>query len=173
MKKFLVTTLVAAASFFSATELSAQTKIGRVNSADIFNLMPERDSAQVKVEALAKDYSEQLEACQVEFNNKYEDYQQKASTYTDAMRQQKEKELAELQSRGQEMQRTAQTDIQNLQVSLMNPITERIEAAIAKVSKEQGVTVTFDALQTAGLVYVDEANTIDLTPLVKAELKLQ
>lgn len=174
MKRIFTLTLALVALVVATGSLSAQTKIGRVNATEIINLMPEKDSAQVKVEALAKDYQEQLEACQVEFNNKVEDYSKKESTFTDAMKQQKQKELSELQARAQEMQRTAQTDLQNLQLALMSPIYEKVEAAISKVSKEQGLTMTLDDTQAAaaGLLYIDESQTLDITPKVKGELKL-
>lgn len=172
MKRIFTFALVATALLFSVSSLSAQTKFGRVNATDIITVMPERDSAQVKVEAIAAEYGEQLEAFQVEFNNKVEEYNQKINTYTDVMKQQKEKELSELNARGQEMQRAAQQDIQNMQVELLEPIYERLQAAINKVSKAQGIVMTFDVTQTAGLLYIDEANTVDITPMVKAELGL-
>lgn len=172
MKKIFTSALVVVALAFSVNTLSAQTKIGRVSATDIIAVMPERDSAQVKVEALAAEYGEQLEAFQVEFNNKVEEYNQKMNTYTDVMKQQKEKELGELNARGQEMQRAAQQDVQNMQVQLLEPIYDKLQAAINKVSKAQGITATFDVTQTAGMLYIDEANTVDITPMVKSELGL-
>lgn len=174
MKRIFTLTLALVALVVSTSSLSAQTKIGKINTTEIINLMPEKDSAQVKIEALAKDYQEQLEACQVEFNNKVEDYQKKLSTFTEAMKQQKEKELGELQARAQEMQQTAQKDIQNMQITLMAPIYELVEAAITKVSKAQSLTLTFDSQQAsaAGLLYMDDSSVADITPMVKSELGL-
>ena len=61
--------------------------------------MPERDSALSKYQKFAQDQQSQLETIQVEFNNKYLDYQTNAETLSESAKQLKERELQDLQKR--------------------------------------------------------------------------
>ena len=109
MRKLSRLTLVAALVLCSTT-LFAQ-KFGYINTQELIAAMPERDSAQVKLQNYTKELGTQLESIQVEFNNKYQEYQKSMSTLTEAVRQLKEKELQDLQTRYEEVQQMAQQDL--------------------------------------------------------------
>ena len=102
MKKVLKLTLAVVCVMFTSS-LFAQ-KIGYINTQDVFVSMQETKDAYAQLETYAKDLQAQAEAIQVEFNNKYQEYQTSASTMTDAVRQLKEKELTDLNTRIQEFQ---------------------------------------------------------------------
>ena len=53
MKK--VTKILALVMVLFATQSFAQTKLGHINMQELINLMPERDSAVVKLEKYAKE----------------------------------------------------------------------------------------------------------------------
>ena len=104
MKKVLKLTLAVVCVMFS-TSLFAQ-KIGYVNTDEIITNMKDTQDAYTQLEAYAKDLQAQLETIQVEFNNKLQEYQNATETMTDAVRQLKEKELTDLNTRIQEFQGT-------------------------------------------------------------------
>ena len=122
---------------------------------------------QNKLQAVAKDWEENLELINVEFNNKLQDFQKNLNSMSDAARQIKEKDLNDLRQRGSEMQQMAQQDLARQEQELMTPIIEKAQNAIQTVSKNGGFTAIFE---TGSLVYFDEATLIDITPLVKKEL---
>lgn len=57
----------------SATFAQPNLKIGHIDTQALLQLMPESDSAQLKIEKAAKELQDQLEAMQVEFNQKYQE----------------------------------------------------------------------------------------------------
>ena len=94
MKKFLKLTLTLML-VFSASSLFAQ-KFGRVDLAAIVTAMPEYKEAETNLQAYGQDLQDQLEQIQVEFNNRYLEYEKNVATYSDSVRQLKERELTEL-----------------------------------------------------------------------------
>ena len=165
MKKVLKLTLAVVCVMFS-TSLFAQ-KIGRISSQEVVVNMTEYKEAQTQIEALAKDLQAQMETIQVEMNTKIQEYQKGAETMTDAVRQLKEKELNDLNTRLQEFNQVAQQELQKKEQELMEPIIKKANEAITEVSKAGGYTVIFE---TGQMIYFDEAQVKDITPEVKAKL---
>lgn len=172
MKKFLKLTL-AVALMVSATAVNAQ-KFGRVDLAAIVTNMTEYKEAAANLEAYGRDLQDQLEQIQVEFNKLYADYEKNVATYSDTVRQLKERELTELQQRFQDFQQLAQQDIAKKEAELMNPIYEKANEAVKQVSSAGGYIAIFsttsDQPASAGLAYFDPAQLTDITPDVKAVL---
>ena len=168
MKKVLKLTLAVVCVMFS-TSLFAQ-KIGRINSQDVVVNMAEFKQAQTQIEALAKDLQAQAETIQVEMNNKLQEYQKGAETMTDAVRQLKEKELTDLNTRLQEFNQVAQQELQKKEQELMEPIIKKANEAISEVAKAGGYAVI---METGSMVYFDEAQVKDITPEVKTKLGAQ
>jgi len=165
MKKAIKLTL-AVALMLSASSLFAQ-KFGRINSQEILLAMPETKEMETNMQAYGKDLQDNLETITVEFNQKYLDFQKNFDTYSDAVKQLKQKELQELQNRREEFEQVAQQDYQKKQQELLTPIIEKAKAAIDKVTKENGYLVVFE---TGSLASYDEATLTDLAPQVRQEL---
>ena len=165
MKKVLKLTLAVVCVMFS-TSLFAQ-KIGRISSQEVVVNMAEYKEAQTQLEALAKDLQAQMETIQVEMNTKIQEYQKGAETMTDAVRQLKEKELNDLNTRLQEFNQVAQQELQKKEQELMEPIIKKANEAISEVAKAGGYAVI---MESGSMVYFDEANVKDITPEVKTKL---
>jgi outer membrane protein len=160
------------ALFVSVANVSAQNlKFGHINSQELMMAMPERDSAEAKLKRYGKQLQDQIETLQVEFNNKYQDYLKKKATFTDAIREMKEKELSDLQTRSQEFEQTAQQDYQRQQSETMKPIVDKANATIQKVAKANGFIYVFDT-STGAITYFSD-QSIDILPLVKKELGIK
>ena len=129
--------------------------------------MPETKEMQQNLDAFGKELQEQLEAIQVEFNNKLQEYQNATGTMTDAVRQLKEKELTDLNTRIQEFQQVAQQDLQKKENELLAPIYEKVKNTIDGVAKAGGYTII---LPGNALIYVDAAQVKDIASDVKAKL---
>lgn len=169
MKNFLKLTL-ALAMMLGATSLHAQ-KFGRINTNEVIAAMPETKEAQTNLEAFVKDYSDALEAMQVEFNTKVADLQKNEATLSESMKQLKYKDIQDLSNRIDEFQRTAQNDIQAKQAELMRPVQEKALNAIKAVAQEGAYTAIFDT-SVPSMVYYDEAQMVDVLPAVKTYLGL-
>ena len=165
MKKVLKLTLAVVCVMFS-TSLFAQ-KIGYINTDEIITNMKETHDAYTQLEAYAKDLQAQAETIQVEFNNKYQEFQKGYDTMSDAVKQLKEKELTDLNTRIQEFQQVAQQDLQKKENELLAPIYEKVKTTIDEVAKAGGYTLI---LPGGALIYVDPAQVKDIASEVKAKL---
>ena len=103
---------------------------------------------------------------QSELETKFADYQAKAATWPDAIRQQKERELQQLDAGLQEFGMTIQNDLAQMEQQLLAPMIERVREAIEDVGKEQGFTYIFDTSTGVTLYNGGE----DVTDLVKTKL---
>ena len=172
MKNFLKLTL-AVALMVSVTAVNAQ-KFGRVDLAAIVTNMTEYKEAVSNLETYGLDLQDQLEQIQVEFNKLYAEYEKNVTTYSDTVRQLKERELTELQQRFQDFQQLAQQDISKKEAELMNPVYEKANDAVKQVASAGGYIAIFsttsDQPAAAGLAYFDPAQLTDITPEVKAVL---
>ncbi len=172
MKKYLGILLIAV--LISASGAFAQKsdlKFGHINSNELLSLMPERDSARKELQDYSMMLQQEMEAMQVEYQNKVNAYLEKQESYSDLVRRSKESEIQELQRRVQEFQQTAQEDLQQKEQELFQPIMEKAENAIQKVSKANGFTYVFD-LSAGSVVYFSD-QSVDVLPLVKKELGIQ
>lgn len=167
----LIKTLVALCGVFmlSAAGASAQ-KFGYVDAQQILMQMPDVESLQSKLQTFFTDLNSQLEAMQVEYNKKLEEYQKSSATLSDAVKRDRERELQGLLQRIQEFQQQAQVDIQAKEQELTKPLMDKIEAAISKVSKANGIAAVFNVNV---LEYFDPSVLVDVTPLVKTELSIK
>lgn len=129
--------------------------------------MPETKEMQSNLDAFGKELQEQLEQIQVEFNNRYAEFEKAQATMNPTVKQMKQAELNGLQQRYAEFQQIAQQDFAKKQQELAAPIQEKLDAAISKVSKAAGYTAVFD---TMAFVYYDAAQVIDINAAVKKEL---
>jgi outer membrane protein len=146
-------------------------KLGHINSQELLQAMPENDTAQAKLEKIAKEFQSQIEAMQVEFNNKYQDYTSKLSTFSDLVRQTKETELQEMNQRIQQFQTSAQEDMSKKRTEIYKPVLDKANKAISEVAKENNFTYIFDL--SAGTVIYHADYSIDILPLVKQKLGLK
>ena len=164
MKNLVKLTLLAALLLCGSTTYAQ--KFGYVNSQELITAMPERDSALSKYQKFAQDQQSQLETIQVEFNNKYLDYQKNAETLSESAKQLKERELQDLQKRFDDFQQVAE---QKMQQQLMGPVITKAQDAIKKVAQAAGYTIVFDVAAGA-MAYYNEATVTNILPLVKKEL---
>ena len=172
MKKYLgilfVTVLVTVSSTFAQ---KTDYKFGHINSNELLSVMPERDSAKIELQSYSQMLQQEMEAMQVEYQNKVNTYLEKQETYSDLVRGSKESELQEMQRRVQEFQATAQQDYQQKEAEIFQPIMDKAQAAIEKVGKDNGFLYVFD-LGAGGVLYFSE-KSIDILPLVKKELGIE
>ena len=162
MKHFI---LIALASVVGLTEAVAQ-KFGHLDAQEVLLSLPERAEAQASIEAAAGEYETEVARMQSELETKFADYQAKASTWPDAIRQQKERELQQLDAGLQEFGVTIQNDLAQMEQQLLSPMIERVRKAIEAVGKEQGYTYIFDT--STGVTLYNGGD--DVTDLVKTKL---
>ena len=165
MKKIV---LIAAMALLTLTA-SAQGKFAIVDFNELVMLMPEADAARTQMQAAQKEANDTYQSMVEEAQAKYAEYQQKQASWSNAVKESKEKELGEIQNRIQEFERSIQVELQQQQSQLMEPIYEKANETVEKLAKVGGYTFVFEASQ---YLYVDKAQVKDLTPDARKALNI-
>jgi outer membrane protein len=171
MMKRIVGLLLFAVMILSAQDLAAQTfKTGHIIRDEIIMAMPEYDTAMKAYNAFAQELSNALELMQVEYNNKLDAYVKESKNLSDIVKANKEQELSDMQNRINTFQQNAQTQLQDKQTELLNPIVTKVTEAINQVAKDGGYIYIYDART---LIYFDATKSTDISPLVKTKLGIK
>jgi outer membrane protein len=165
MKKFLILSAAIIACSFSS--LYAQ-KYGHINSGEILKAMPGIDSVQIRMADFQKELENIYQGMVNEFQIKKDKFDKDAGTMTSTVRQLREKELTDLQSRIMEFQGSAQEDIEEKQFELLKPFQDKLQKAINDVAKEGQYNYIFD---TQILLYSDGGE--DITALIRKKLGMK
>lgn len=152
-----------------STSVFAQgkVKLGHINSNDLMELMPGRDTAIVQLEAYAKGLEDQLKAMNTEFETKYQEYLANEATYLEPVKAAKQQELVDLQKRITDFQSNAQELLSKKEAELIQPLIDKAKKAIDEVAKEHGYTYIFDT-GVGAVVYYQDSD--DIMALVKKKL---
>ena len=162
MKKIFV---IAAMALLTLSA-SAQ-KLGKVNFVELIQLMPEADAARATMAASSKEAEETYAAMVEEYQAKSNQYQQKSASWTAAIKEAKEKELYDIQTRINEFQQSIQQELAQQQNQLMAPLQEKAQKVVSDLAKAQGIAAVFDA---SSALYFDENAVVDLTQAARKEL---
>ena len=162
--------MVCLLAFGGSAMAQKNAKIGHINSNDLMQIMPGRDSAQTVLQGEVTELEETLKSMQAEAEKRYNDYVANQAGWTELIRQTKQREIQDMASRIEEFQQNAQKQLQEREAELLKPIIDRAKKAIADVAKEGGYTYILDASSTT-LLYSQDSD--DIMPQVKKKLGLK
>ena len=164
MKKIII---IAAMALMSVAAMAQETKMAYVDFNEIIMLMPEMDEARATLEENQKTNEEILIAMYEEYQSKVQQYEQKSATWTPAIRESKEREIMEIQSRLEQTQQSLQQEMQQLQNSLQAPIYEKAQSVVNALAKGQGIAAVFEV---SSMLYLDPEQLVNLTPDARVAL---
>ena len=164
MKKII---MIAALAFMAVAASAQETKFAYVDFSEIIMLMPEMDSARATMEENQKTNEEILMSMYEEYQLKAQQYEQKEATWTQAIRESKQKELMDIQARLEQTQQSLQQEMQQLQNSLQAPIYEKAQNTVSELAKAKGVAAVFEK---GSLLYLNPDQMVDLTPEARTAL---
>lgn len=133
MKKLRVL-LASAIMMLSVGVVSAQ-KIAHLNYEEVLSLMPETKKATDDLDKFSKTKDAELKKLSDAWSADVQKFEAEAAKMTDAQRQAKGQELQKTQQNLQQMLNTAQQDIQKRRETLLQPIINKLNAAIEKAAK--------------------------------------
>ena len=166
MKKIII---IAAMALMSVVAMAQETKFAYVDFNEIVMLMPEMDEARATIEENTKTNEEILMTMYQEYQTKMQQYEQKQATWTPSVREIKEKEIMEIQSRLEQTQQSLQQEIQQLQQQLQAPIYAKAQETVQQLAKAKGLAVVFDK---GTFLYLDPAQGVDLTLEARTALNI-
>ena len=152
---------------FAASAAQAQTtptqKIGYADWDYIFGQLPDYKQIDNELKTHGDQLQNQLKAKYTEYQAKLNAYNGMPATTPEAIKKDKEAELAQLQESIQKFQQDAQTSIQKKQSDLMVPVFAKVGKAIEAVAKENAFTFIINAQISGGqdvLLYSDDKYNI-------------
>ena len=156
----------------SIMTISAQSKVGYIDSRKLLQESTEGKNIKDKIEKLKAQY----EGMQRKMRQEYEDLKNEFDAQKLLMSEKRKQEkLAEIQKKGQEIAVFEQTkllypngEFHQKVNELQDPLVQKILKAVEAVSKEKGLDIVFDNVNSI-ILYTSDA--IDYTDDVKAYLE--
>ena len=159
MKKLIVVCLMA---FGMLTNVTAQNKIGHINSDELLSDMPEADKADADLKQYQADLAQRYQDMMKDLSTKDSLFVKDSMKLSSGMKDIRRNELFELYQKAQGFQQQAQ--------KLLAPIRAKALDAIKAVAKENGYAYVIDNAQ--GVLLVSPTGD-DLLPLAKKKLGIK
>ena len=156
----------------TSANLYSQPKIGYVDSDTIMKQLPEAQDAQKKLDAIIKDWQEELSKMERDWKTKYDDYDKRKLILSDQKRAEIEKELVTLENQTSKYRQDkfgVKGELFQKQEELMKPVQNRIFTAIQQVAKENDYDFIFD--RSGDIIFLYAKEEYDVTALVIEKLK--
>src|SRR5687768_210097 len=141
----------------------APQKIGHADWEYIFSQMPEYKQIEIELKSFETQLQNQLKTKGQEIETKYKAYTALPANTLDAIKKDKESELAYLQDNLQKFQQDAQTSMQKKQNDLVSPVFTKVGKAIEAVARENGFSYIINPQMVGGgdvLLFTDEKYNI-------------
>ncbi len=146
----------------------AQQKFAHLTAQAVIVEMAEYKKAVSDLEAMQKNYQDELQRTQEEFNKKYQEYVAQADSLPRNIAERRQKELQDMAQRQLQFQQEASQSLQQAQQEAMNPIIEKVQKAVEEIGKAEGYIYIFD-LSSTSIPFVG-AQSVDITDKVKAKV---
>lgn len=171
MKQFALTALLVL-GIAQTVDAQQSLKIGHIDRQRLLLTLPERKSAEEKMQAFAKTLDERLKAMGGEYQAKVADAQERADkgSLSETEKQMLVREINDLEQRIESAREKAQEDIAKMEEELLKPMIEKTNKAIKDVAEEKSFNYVLD-VSTGSVLYFDRGE--DIMPLVKAKLGIQ
>ncbi|MEX0679861.1 MAG: OmpH family outer membrane protein [Balneolales bacterium] len=166
--------------FMPQKEVLAQQnelRIGYVDPQTIMRSMPEMAAIERRLQNFVERRRQEFAEKEANFRREVEAYQQKVAVISEEAQRREEERLAELNLELQEFQQNFQQEIQERQISLLEPLLDKIQGVIDEVASERNFTFVLNTMTNSGdfiILYAsDEAQqNYDITEEVMQRLDL-
>ena len=143
-------------------------KFGHVDAQAVMQSLPEFIKARGEIEALSKQYENDMKAMQDEIQRKSDEYDKSKSTMNATQQQEVETNLQQMIQKFQQAYQDNQQALQKAQQEKMQPIMNKIMTAIKNVGKDGGYVYIMDI--STVIPYISDTLSKDVTNDVKAEM---
>ena len=146
-------------------------KFGHVNAQEIIQVMPEYTKAKTEIDALQKQYEDDLKGMQDELQKKSQSYEKEQATLPENIKQRREQELQEMYQKIQQSYQDNQQALARASQEKMMAIQAKVIDAIKQVGQAGGYVYIMDI--AGGVPYISSTLSTDVTSEVKAKLGLK
>lgn len=142
-------------------------KFGCVDYDAIAQNLPEYVKAQGDLQALAKQFENDLKAMQDELQRKSEEYEKTKSTMNATKQQETEASLQEMYSKIQQAYQDNSEELQKKQQELLQPIQQKVAKAVENVGTQGGYVYI---VMKGSLPFINAKLCDDVTEACKTEV---
>jgi outer membrane protein len=165
---------LAAAALFTARPAFAQQgtaapKVAYINSQVILQAAPGRAEAEAQFEKEMAAYRQQVQRMGDSLQTMIADYSKAELSLSPAAKDTRQKAIRARQDQYQQRTQQLEEQAQQRQMQLIQPVTEKIQKAIADIRAEENYAMIFDAGSNAG-VLVAADTSLNITDKVLARL---
>lgn len=114
MKKFVIIAFVAVTGLFSVNAM-AQSKVAHINAQALVGSMPEAKKAETDLQTYAQSLEAEGKTMVDEYTKKVKEFDEKAASMTDNMKEIKGREIQDAQKRIQDYRERAEGQVQQKQ----------------------------------------------------------
>lgn len=160
--------------FLSAVSLAEAQKIAVVDLTRILETLPDYRKAQDQLDKIASEWRQEIANEYDKIKSMYNKYQAEQVLLSDEMRKAKEDEIVNKEKEVRDMQRDKfgpEGSLFKKRQELVQPIQEKVYAAIQAYAKERAFDVVLDKDAAAGLLFVSDA--LDRTEDVIKKLNIR
>lgn len=146
-------------------------KFGHTYSQEILVLLPDYTKMQTDLQAMEKQYEDEMKRTNEEIQKKYTEFQQalQGGDLPQNIQERRQKDLQDLMERAEQFQQEAYQNMQKSYQEKLTPIIQKIDNAIKEVGQSEGMVYIFDLSRTQ-IPFVNESLSTDVTAKVKSKL---
>jgi len=160
MKKIIIAMLLALPMTMFAQ------KIGHVNVDAVAQGMPEFTTLQTEIQNLQKQFQDELKRKETDIQAKNEAYEKEKATLSETLRTYREQEIQKAIQEYQQFAETSEQELQRTYQTKMNDLQEKIMKAVEEVGAAGG----FAYILPAGAIAYIGTGATDITDQVKTKV---
>lgn len=168
MKKIL---FISAFLFFTIS-VSAQLKIGYIDSDFIRKQLTDFQDVDKRMDTYVKEWNDELAKMEKTWKDKFDDYDRRKLLLSDQKRVDLETELKDLEKKMLDLRQSkygSNGEFQKKQEELLKPLLEKVNKAVKKVAQENNFDFIFD--RSGDILFIYAKEEYDVTSLVLEKLK--
>jgi outer membrane protein len=165
LKKLLILFIALAPLAATAQEV----KIATINVQEVFAAMPELSGIETQLASKGEEITKNIQALEDEFNKKAEEFEKNPAS-SDAMRQDQQRQLTQIQERYQTYVQNSRQEMEQLRQSLFEPLNKKIMDVIKAVGDENKYAFVYDMSSMQSPFLYITPSAVDITQQVKTKL---
>lgn len=172
MKKIRTFSLLVIAAFLYVG-VQAQ-KIAVIDITAVLQELPEYQTAQQEIDRVAAEWNQEIAGEYDKIKSLYNKYQAEQVLLSEEVRAQREEEIMQKEKMVRELQKRkfgAEGELFLKRREIINPIQDKVFAAIETFALDRGYDLVLDKAGSAGVLYVGEE--FDKTDLIKRRLGIR
>lgn len=138
--------------------MQAQVKIAIIDTDYILNKIPEYQSAQNTLEALAVEWQQEIELKFADIDKMYKNYQSEAVLLPEDVKIKKQEEIIKKEKEAKDLQKKrfgTEGDLAKKRQELIKPIQDRLYTAIEEFAEEGNYSLVLDRANSSYIMYVN------------------